>query len=96
MAEYWIPLRTCPEGPQTFACYTTVADVATVNTAGQVTGAPNYLRKGDIVWVMTGCSAVNTVATRAAFTGSAVLRATANAANGAVDLSDNETMADSD
>lgn len=96
MAEHWRLQNGAQEGPQTWACWTTVADIATANTAGQITAAPDGVRKGDVVWVMAGCTAVTTQTTRAAFTSSALLRATADAAAGALDLSDDETMADAD
>lgn len=96
MAEYWRLNHSVPEGAQWWTCWTTVADVATANTAGQITDAPTGVRKGDFIDIRTGCSAVTSATLRAAFTGAAILRATADAASGAVDLSDNETMTDSD
>lgn len=92
MANYWRLRTGCTEGTQEWDLWTTIADRATLNSAGQVTDAPDTVRKGDIIYGMTGCSVVTTVAGRAAFTAKGLFMATADAADGALDLADGTVL----
>lgn len=66
MANYWRLKHAAPtaDGQNVFELYTTIADGATLDTAGQVTGAPTYGKKGDKVIWKAGCTAVATLAQR--------------------------------
>ena len=92
MANYWKCLKSQTEGPQEWALWTTIANLATLNTSGQITDAPDLVRKGDVIYGRTGCTAVTSVATRAAFTAQGIYMATADASSGALDLSDGMAM----
>lgn len=98
MANYWKPVKLIAvEGTQEWDLWTTIADLATANTAGQITDAPDGVRKGDKINVKTGCTGVTTPALRAGFTAQADAMATADAASGALDLSDGTALStDSD
>ncbi len=66
-------LKSCAptaDGQQIFELHTTIADGATLDTAGQITDAPTYGRRGDKVIWKAGCTAVSTLAQRTVAEGS--------------------------